>query len=477
KPRPVDDWFCKTLVVKLVAVSAEVSATEEVKLADGIVKIKPHSNFRANLSLGCAGGSTRDLNNVSPLQKMFGEGLLNFGGNTRGIAAQPLNVLEISNIQDDASLREQPLTIELDANLGENEYLLPITFDGEHFLPVGQATKQEGGRVEVSISEIPDVRQGERSLFKALKLCFCKLVLRQEVNKLRWVEYLPDGIGRREDDLQKKVKAAKKILLVLHGIIGDTGQMADSLRPLVGKGKCFDLVLAYDYENLNTPIQTTAGNLKKALTDAGLKRMPGKAFNKKFTILAHSMGGLVARHFIENLDGRQVVSHLVMAGTPNGGSAMSNLAKYRDIASVLLTLAANSGFGIPAAASILGVLSASKSLTVTLEQMGYEHEGNFLKNLEDASDPGIRYSILAGRLEDFLKKNEETGRLLNKVWDFVANRFYDVPNDIAVSVESIRHVPEGRKPVAQCHEVECHHLNYFEDKGSLEVLTKLLCSA
>jgi triacylglycerol esterase/lipase EstA (alpha/beta hydrolase family) len=78
----------------------------------------------------------------------------------------------------------------------------------------------------------------------------------------------------------------------------------------------FDLVLAYDYENLSTPIEQTARTLKSQLAAAGLQQND----NKKLTLLVHSMGGLVSRWFIEREGGNKVVDHLVMCGTPNNGS-------------------------------------------------------------------------------------------------------------------------------------------------------------
>ena len=115
------------------------------------------------------------------------------------------------------------------------------------------------------------------------------------------------------------------ILLIIHGIIGDTEQIAESMKMIVDHDDKnvtdtydpYDLILTYDYENLNTPIHETAKALAKKLADAGLNEDHGRSV----TILAHSMGGLVARWFIEKEGGNTVITRLVMAGTPNNGSA------------------------------------------------------------------------------------------------------------------------------------------------------------
>jgi hypothetical protein len=54
-----------------------------------------------------------------------------------------------------------------------------------------------------------------------------------------------------------------------------------------------------------------------------------------------------------------------------------------------LPLAVNAGLAIPAIASIMGILKGSQSLTISLDQMNYESNSRFLKNLELSKDPGI----------------------------------------------------------------------------------------
>ena len=78
----------------------------------------------------------------------------------------------------------------------------------------------------------------------------------------------------------------------------------------------YDLVLTYDYESLNIPIEQHAIALGQRLAAVGLNPNHDKVLH----IVAHSMGGLVARWFIEREAGNQIVNHLIMLGTPNAGS-------------------------------------------------------------------------------------------------------------------------------------------------------------
>ena len=51
---------------------------------------------------------------------------------------------------------------------------------------------------------------------------------------------------------------------------------------------------------------------------------------KTIHIVAHSMGGLVSRYFIENLGGHEIVQHLIMLGTPNSGSPWPEVQRGND---------------------------------------------------------------------------------------------------------------------------------------------------
>jgi len=294
---------------------------------------------------------------------------------------------------------------------------------------------------------------------------------KQNLQYLRWVDYSGLKPERRSEGLKREVNQAENILLLIHGIISDTKGMCDFARAVVktpgDKEKPFDLILSFDYENLNTPIEETAGRLEALLREeAGITAASGK----KITILAHSMGGLVSRYFIQNLGGAEVVKHLVMAGTPNAGSALGRITTYRDYALPLLTLLVNLPWGIPAAATILGVMQKSKDLTVTLAQMDWDNS-DWLKNLSKGSLHGVPCSIIAGHLDQYLQRNEDKRKLIDKVYMLGGKLFYgDSPNDLAVSVKSIKAVAGATSVM----EVACHHLCYFEEAESVGVLVGVL---
>jgi hypothetical protein len=104
-------------------------------------------------------------------------------------------------------VQDQPLEIDLDLGLAEDQGLLPLTFDGEDILLVGDAAPGDDGRTLVRVEHIPDgIPDNRRSLGKALKLYFFKTYLKREVNQLRWVEYQADGTPvRQADGVEAKV--------------------------------------------------------------------------------------------------------------------------------------------------------------------------------------------------------------------------------------------------------------------------------
>ena len=390
-----NEWFTKSLRVKVVR-RLNVVGVQDATLAGGRIVVKSHPSLGGKLSLSAAKSPTRSTGGGSDFYKAFegrGMELLNFAG-TRG---DNESVLELTDIQNASSLKDHPLEIQVNLPLKADEGILPVVHDGQHVLLGGDPYKDDEGNTHISIDRIPEVGDQRRSLGGSLKLYFFKTYLKREsVNQLRWVEFKTDGSFAYQKSLvAEKVAAARSVLLLVHGIIGDTEGMAKGIQQC-GLDRKFDLVLTYDYENLSTPIAETAQALQSQLAAAGLR----EADDKRLTLLVHSMGGLVSRWFIERLDGHKVVDHLVMCGTPNHGSPFGKIDEARKILNVLTTLSMNYlPVFIPFSSAVLLLLNRSKSLTPTLQQMNPASE--FMKTLNASPDPGIPYTILAGDVDKY----------------------------------------------------------------------------
>jgi pimeloyl-ACP methyl ester carboxylesterase len=468
-----NEWFTKDLQVKLVRQLDRVSASD-TSLADHKITIKGHPSLQAGISLSAAKTATRGVGAGGDIYRVLerqGMEMLNFSGE-RG---NNESILELTDIRNPEALEQNPLEIELDIDLAENEFILPLAFDGEYILLTGDPSRDEEGRTHISIRHIPEIPDNRRSLGKALKLYFFKTCLQREyINQLCWIEYNDDGsFKRHRSGVADMVAAAKNVLLLVHGIIGDTDAIVKGLKLAKdANGKSvdqrFDLVLTYDYESLSTPISETAVKLKQQLADAGLHDNDGR----RLTLLAHSMGGLVSRWFIEREGGNKVVDHLVMFGTPNDGSPFGNIGLARQLSSVLTTLAI-SAFPVfaPYGGALVYLLNRSTKVPPPLEQM--DPTSDFIKTLNASVDPGVQYTIIAGNIRDYRESVDQfVVRLLAKVGrgSLFDRLFQNAGHDIAVSSDSIRGVADTRAPAPRKENAACHHLNYFVSEAGLRAM-------
>jgi pimeloyl-ACP methyl ester carboxylesterase len=408
-----------------------------------------------------------------------------------------LSVLELVDVENPAVVTpENPLVVEINAPLKSDELLLSLADDGEFFIPLGRVTRSGEG-VTVALERLPPP-SGTRSPGGSIKILFQKLVGQPlgfaydypqlavaTVDRKGHVEYHKAPAFVREAVAQ--LPAGEPILLYVHGILGDTRALACSahtdwlkLHPAVtGLADRYKLILTFDYENLHTPIEENARLLKQRLEEAGL----GANHDKRLHIVAHSMGGLVSRWFIEQEGGNQVVERLVMLGTPNGGSPWPTV---QDWATVALGVGLNSLSVVAWPMQALGLLVAAlETVDVALDQMTPGSE--FLTKLADSPDPGVPYVIIAGNTSVIAAAlTAEAGkptRLIDRLWarvkpqkllhNFVAPVFFGEPNDVAVAVASIKSVPGGRSSVSAL-EAPCDHLTYFTTNAGLDPLNKAL---
>jgi pimeloyl-ACP methyl ester carboxylesterase len=253
-------------------------------------------------------------------------------------------------------------------------------------------------------------------------------------------------------------------LILLHGLLGDTGSMAKGLFDATdGPGSVmdrFDLVLAYDYENIATRIEETAQLFANELGKVGI----GKADDKHVTILAHGLGGLVARWYIEQAGGAEAVDHLIMCGAPNGGSPLGQVGLARKILGGLASLAFNmlGPIGmISSVPAVLLVMEKSKKFTVTLEQLA--EQSPLLTTLDSSPAPGVRYSVIGGDVSQFTGGDSASSkRLIEKVGkSAAAAAVLGSRHDVTASIASSTAVNRSWQPAPMIYEIGCHHLNYF----------------
>ncbi|NEO50832.1 MAG: alpha/beta hydrolase, partial [Moorea sp. SIO4A3] len=349
------------------------------------------------------------------------------------------------------------------------------------------------------------ISEGSRSLGGSIRIFFQKVVSQQlglEFNYpiLAAADVTGSSVANytvnyttEVEQVKSRVAQAQRIVLYIHGIIGNTKSLLPSLRsaqvevdgtekPLA---ELYDLVLSYDYENINTSIVENAKLLKQRLQAVGLGDNHGKILH----IVAYSMGGLVSRWFIEREGGNQVVGHLIMLGTPNAGCPWSTVEDWA-LATLSIGLNGLSEFTLPV--PVMGILLKAinqfadeiETIDISLDQM---HPGSeFLEQLAASPDPKVPYSIIAGNTSiipaaltaEANQTSSPLQRLMEKLFDkAVAMAFFEQPNDIAVTVQSIKSVASNRTPQPQIQEIGCDHLVYFAEPVGLTALSQAVIKA
>ncbi|MEL6656824.1 MAG: caspase family protein [Bacteroidota bacterium] len=494
---PQHDWTVEDIVLKTVrptqevelaaGTASEVASAVTIEVPDGMTGIAMlNSKTQSARSLAAVGGLPEFPSGWSSHE--LAEGLSNMPA---------VNVLEfVETAGTDKVNADNPIKVNLKRQPTEDEFIIPVALDPETglFYPVG--IMDEDGSVHIEDLPAPTTT-GERSLTGSIKIFFQKTIGKylpfvyqhpqlaigtlvetdpeeQKAANLK-VEY-----NTEFEAVKAAVRGADRIVMYIHGIIGDTTEMPKSyqlVQDATGKALAenYDLMLTFDYENLNTPIEETAQALKDKLITVGL----GPDHGKTFHIVAHSMGGLVSRWFIEKLDGHQIVNHLYQLGTPNQGSPYGSLY---EMATPLLANAVNAASFIqPYIIPLRVVGKFMDSMFHTLKQMN--PDSDFLKQLNDGSDPGIPYSIIAGNTKLIPPAQAEAqATILQKVmarfksrghYDALDTLLFKEANDIAVSTESIKEIPGAADrqfpPVVDI--CACDHISYFGDPAGLNSMT------
>jgi pimeloyl-ACP methyl ester carboxylesterase len=405
-----------------------------------------------------------------------------------------LGILQLTDIRHaEAVTAEQPLILRVPARIEPGEHILPYAWDGEFFLPlgIGRAT---GEGTEIQLYQIPEPLQTKRDLERGIvssvrilfqKFLSSRLGTEYDYPRLAVVTFDDRGAAIYETQTNRVrhlVGHANRILLYVHGILGDTLGMTRSSQTEIASLNAlpnriadhYDLVMAFDYENINTGIRETARELGERLASVGL----GPGHSKHLHIAAHSMGGLVSRWFIEREDGNRVVEHLVTLGTPHAGSPWP---KIQDWATAALGLGLNGLTATAWPAHVLSsILPAIESVDVMLDEMA--PDSPLVRELSQSEDPGIAYTLLVGNtsiipaavtngiLERLLAKLSPQ-RLLHAATGLA---FFHSPNDIAVSVASAKAIPNTRRREAIVSEVACDHVSFFTSTEGQRALLNAL---
>jgi hypothetical protein len=242
----------------------------------------------------------------------------------------------------------------------------------------------------------------------------------------------------------------------------------------------FNTVQSFQYDGINTSLEESARQLQLELTKAGL--VPGS--DRRLTIVAEGIGGLVARWFIEQEGGHQVVDQFIQLGTPNYGMREDD---FRWSLAALTTLAVNGPDFYKAYLPTLILLhkQMSNGSFPTLSQL-QTGNSDFLQRLgeiDEKATSSVKYHLIMGDVDRIDEK--EIGKELRASNYLRTLRALtrgglrgqtqieappEFPNDLLVPVVNARQLPNNY----EYYEVACDHLSYLHSPSVLEILEMII---
>lgn len=134
-------------------------------------------------------------------------------------------------------------------------------------------------------------------------------------DQLRVDDFGPITRGRLVGDIES---AGTPVLLV-HGLIDNRSVFTVLRRALRRRG--FGHVVTVNYSIFTQDIRLAAAEL-----GATVDRLCDRTGHDRIHVIGHSLGGLIARYYVQRLGGDARVADLVTLGTPHGGTAWSRFA-------------------------------------------------------------------------------------------------------------------------------------------------------
>ena len=483
-PQPFEDWTTAEVVltVRRPLYLAPVPASGEAVPLGAGVTLEPHPVLQGRARLVSLPQAERDLAH-RPLPPILEASQPLYFQSSRG-ADPGLSALELADVPNARSVTPAaPLRLNLTENLADGEQVLPVAFDGEFYLPLGYASRSAQG-TQIVIQRLPEPLPlapagagGERDINSTIRIYLQKIVsqvlpLPYPYPLLAAVEVGDQGDLVYEFDarrIKERVAGAQRITLFIHGFSGETRTLLPTARQVLVD----DLLLAFDYESLNTPVEENARKLKARLQEVGLGPGHGKALH----IVAHSLGGIVARWFIEQVPGgNQMVQQATLLGAPNAGTPWPTVQQW---ATVGISLALNSLTAVAWPLKTLGwLLNTFETVDVALDQV--QPGSDLLDVLAESEDPHVLYTLIAGNtsLVQSVSEGGEASRLAEFMqrlsYGLAALPFCGQANDIAVSVKSAHAVDAQRSPAPEKLVIGCDHLSFFDSPAGLAALRTAL---
>ncbi|MET0695103.1 MAG: alpha/beta fold hydrolase [Propionibacteriaceae bacterium] len=116
------------------------------------------------------------------------------------------------------------------------------------------------------------------------------------------------------------VDAAARPILLVHGIVDNHSIFAVMDRALRRRG--FTDLSSFDYGLLTSDIRRAAADLEVAVS-----ALVSRSGYDRIHVIGHSLGGLIARYYVQRLGGHPQVQTLVTLGTPHQGTELARAGR------------------------------------------------------------------------------------------------------------------------------------------------------
>jgi len=116
------------------------------------------------------------------------------------------------------------------------------------------------------------------------------------------------------------VDAAATPILLVHGIVDNHAVFAVLDRTLRRRG--FTDVSSFDYGLLTNDVRHAARDL-----EAAIERLCDESGYERVHLIGHSLGGLIARYYVQRMEGHRRVQTCVTMGSPHQGTTMARFGR------------------------------------------------------------------------------------------------------------------------------------------------------
>ncbi len=225
--------------------------------------------------------------------------------------------------------------------------------------------------------------------------------------------------GKVEYKEPASINSSSKILLFVHGLIGDPTGWEEYVKKIYQEPDrlSYTNIWTFGYDS-DTAIDVRGGELKRLLE----QKLNGQ--KPTIHIVAHSMGGLVSRSMIENHEdeGASLVHKLITLSTPHLGSPIEILRLLLGMLTEPATVPIMYHFMMTFANDLY------KYNTQAAKDLG--EDSKFIESLKELAKPPIPYYTIA------CKNNGRS----------IFENFFDSPHDGIVSVRSAKGVQGAESP-------------------------------